>query len=34
VKEQKDPMPPTEYRNVDIDSLFAAEMRAAFRCLR
>ena len=32
--EEKDPMPPTEYRTVDIDGHFAAEMRVAFRSLR
>ena len=41
--EEKDPMPPTEYRTVDIDGhfaaweepeLFAAELRSAFRSLR
>jgi hypothetical protein len=33
VTEEKDPMPPTEYRTVDIDGHFAAELRAAFRSL-
>jgi hypothetical protein len=33
VTEEKDPMPPTKYRTVDIDGHFAAELRTAFRSL-